>query len=133
MSSVWDASAILAVVRGEARASEVVDMLDGALISSVNVCEVIYKFVASGGTLESAQWIIGKLPIVSVPFTDEQAAVAASIHKSTHRKGISFADRACLALGLSRDLKVITSDSRWLELDLDVDIHLFHGPSATLA
>lgn len=125
MSSVVDASVVLAVVREEPGSDVALSKLDNALISSVNVCEVLYKIVASGGSMESAQWIIGKLPIVSIPFCNEQALVAASIHKKTHRKGISFADRACLALGLTHDVPVLTGERKWQSLGIDVKVETF--------
>jgi len=38
--------------------------------------------------------------------------------------GLSLADRACLALAISRDLPVITADRAWARLGLPVEVVL---------
>ena len=124
-SVVLDASALIAVLRKEDGVDSLKPVLDGALISSVNLCEVFYKSIASGGLIEAVKWHLDSLPITSVEFDDEQAMIAASIHKATHKRGISFADRACLALGLVKNKTVWTSDKKWKELDVGADVELF--------
>ncbi len=124
-SVVLDASAVLAVIRNEKGASQVKAELNGALVSSVNLCEVLYKAIQKGATIETAEWALKNLPIVSVPFDDLQASIAASIHNATLKMGISFADRACLSLGLLRESTVLTSDERWSELDVGANVELF--------
>jgi PIN domain nuclease of toxin-antitoxin system len=42
----------------------------------------------------------------------------------TKHKGLSLADRACLALGQQLNLPVITADRVWKELDLEVEVRL---------
>ena len=39
--------------------------------------------------------------------------------------GISFADRACLALGMVEELPIVTGDRRWLDLPIDAKIEVF--------
>ena len=124
-SVVLDASALLAVMRNEPGADKVKAHLPGALICSVNLCEVFYKAMYKGAALEAVQWATSNLPIQSVPFDDDQAAVAASMHRATLKMGISFADRACLALGFSRELPVMTSDQNWTKLDVGVAVDTF--------
>lgn len=124
-SVVLDASALIAVMRNEAGAGKVKAELHGALISSVNLCEVFYKAIHKGATIEAAEWAVRNLPIVSVPFNDEQASIAASIHQATLKKGVSFADRACLSLGLSKGLTILTGDEKWSELDVGANVELF--------
>lgn len=130
MSSVLDASALISVIRNERGADMVRSRLPGSLISSVNLSEVLYKAWDKGASKEFVSWAIDNLPIQSVPFDDDQAMIAASIRNRTLKKGVSFADRACLALGLSQGLPVLTSDGRWVELDIDVDVQLFREPKA---
>lgn len=125
MSSVLDASAVLAVLRNEPGADRVRDQLHGALVSSVNLSEVYYKAWDNGAAREAVRWAIDNLPIQSIPFDAEQAVVAASIRAQTLIKGISFADRACLALGLTKGLPVVTSDDRWSALEIGVEVRLF--------
>jgi ribonuclease VapC len=55
----------------------------------------------------------------------ELAFQAAALKASTRFLGLSFADRACLALGQMRNLPVITGDRNWLKLQLPVERILF--------
>lgn len=130
MSSVLDASAVIAVIRNEAGADKVKAQLHGAYISSVNLSEVFYKTWEKGASREFVQWAVDNLPIKSVPFDDELAIISASIRQATLKQNISFADRACLALGLLRKLPVVTSDRNWTELDISVDVRLFRQRKA---
>ncbi|MEM7785677.1 MAG: type II toxin-antitoxin system VapC family toxin [Planctomycetota bacterium] len=122
---VLDASALIAVLRDEEGAATVVAQLNGAIISSVNLCEVIYKAIDRGALIETVMANLRNLPITTIAFDDEQAVIAASIHQVTHKKGISFADRACLSLGILKDRKVWTSDKKWEKLDVGADVELF--------
>ena len=83
-SVVLDASALIAVLRKENGVDAVKPLLNGALISSVNLSEVFYKCIARGALLEAVKWHVDSLQVNSVEFDDEQAMVAASIHKATH-------------------------------------------------
>ena len=130
MSSVLDASAVIAIIRNEPGSDTVKAELRGSLISSVNLSEVFYKTWNKGASREVVQWAIKNLPLTSVPFDDEHAAISASIHDATLKKDISFADRACLALALSRELPVITSDRKWQDLEIGVEVRLFRDAKA---
>ena len=121
-SVILDASALLAVLRGEPGNTTVIEHMGNASISSVNLCEVFYKTLREGAALEKTKWAIDELPLNIVNFDDEQATVAATLHQPTYKLGISFADRACLALGLSRNLPVLTSDGEWTKLKVGVEV-----------
>ncbi|MGE3979224.1 MAG: type II toxin-antitoxin system VapC family toxin [Nitrospira sp.] len=130
MSSVLDASAVIAVIRNEPGAERVREHLHSSLISCVNLSEVFYKTWDKGASREFVQWAVSNLPIKSIPFDDEQALISASIRTTTLSKGISFADRACLSLGLSKGLPVLTGDDRWRDLDIGADVRLFRERTA---
>ena len=55
----------------------------------------------------------------------QQATVAASIREQTMAFGLSLGDRACLALGMVRDLPVVTADRDWKKTGLGVDVRVF--------
>ena len=57
-----------------------------------------------------------------VPFDDRQAMLAAAIHRGSRKHGLSLADCACLALGMSRKATVVTADRTWALLKIDVQI-----------
>ncbi len=65
-----------------------------------------------------------ELGVVFEPFTADHAETAALLRARTRERGLSLADRACLALALDRGLKVVTADRAWAELGLEVKVEL---------
>ena len=63
------------------------------------------------------------LGLVIVPFTVEEAELAARLWKATRQYGLSLRDRACLSSALCLNLPVYTADRIWLELDLPIEVH----------
>jgi PIN domain nuclease of toxin-antitoxin system len=94
----------------------------------VNLSEVYQKSLELG-KLPLAQAIVHTASLQIVPFSESLALRAAEIHQHTKKLGISFADRACLALGVSEGLPVLTGDRQWLKLSLDVVIESFRPES----
>lgn len=57
-------------------------------------------------------------------FGRELAFQTAMLRPTTKHKGLSLADRACLALGGQLGLPVLTTDRAWTELELGVEVRL---------
>ena len=57
-------------------------------------------------------------------FTLAQAQVAGTLRAGTRQAGLSLGSRACLALALTLDLPVYTTDRAWRDLPLDVEVRL---------
>ena len=53
-----------------------------------------------------------------------QSSISAALHSQLTGTDTSFADRACLSMGLMLDATVLTADAKWMGLGLDVDIRL---------
>lgn len=123
--AVLDASAVLAVLRNERGAENVIPHLRGSLISSINYAEVLCILREGGGDPEMGELAINGLQIERVAFDSEHAQLVASIYTRTLGTTIGLADRACLSLGLKHGLPVITSDSDWRKVDIGVDVQLF--------
>ncbi len=123
-SVVLDASAILAVLHREKGCEKVVPHLEGGLVSAVNYAEVLKKAVERGSELLTARMLLQNFAIVVVPFDSLQAAETARLWPHVRSLGLSFADRACLSLGILRSLPVLTADTRIREADLPVRIKL---------
>lgn len=120
---VLDASALVAFLRDEPGA-DLVDRtlaeVDVALLSTVNLTEVLQLL---GPTLPDV--VGGDDPIVTVvPFDEEQARDAADLHPRTRAVGLSLGDRACLALGRTRGLPVLTADRAWEAADVGIEIRM---------
>jgi ribonuclease VapC len=128
-ASVIDASALLALLQDENGADEVVEAIaDGAAISTVNLSEVLAKLaehgqpavVALGSIHEAAE---GALQIE--PFTEDDAAQAADLRPRSKAQGLSFGDRACLALATRFAVPAVTADRDWQKLpDVGVAVKL---------
>lgn len=126
MTIVVDASAVLAVCKQEVGHEEARRKMRGGFISAVNFSEVMYKAMAIGKQTLAGS-IIQTAELAVVSFDRLQASVAADLAVRTQGKGISFADRACLALGIGEGKAVLTGDHRWAELELDIEIDVFRA------
>jgi ribonuclease VapC len=121
---VLDASAVLAILNGEAGADRLTPrLLSDATISTVNLAEVQSKLVSRGLDPDDA-WDAALGPIrKSEPFTSEQARIAGDLVAQTRPFGLSLADRACLALGIALGAVVYTADRSWKGLRIGIRIH----------
>lgn len=121
-SWVLDASAVLAVLQGEPGAERVLGVLPRAVISTVNLSEVVGKLLDVGMPDVEIPQVVGALGLETVPFGDETAWRAAGLKRKTQPLGLSLGDRACLATGLVLGLPVLTADRAWTKLDLPIRI-----------
>jgi len=113
---VLDASAVLALLQDERGADAVEDAVDeGALISAVNLSEVLAKMTDAGATAHAAGDLIVSLFVDVEPFGLASARGAARIRGLLPSAGLSLGDRACLALAAARGLPVVTADRAWLD------------------
>jgi PIN domain nuclease of toxin-antitoxin system len=119
---VLDASAVLALLQEEPGADEVESLLDSALMSSVNLSEVIQKAEQHGVNTEGLEFDLDALGIEFRDFDVGTARPAAELWSKG--SGLSLGDRACLALAASARLPAITADARWLRLKLPVDVQV---------
>ena len=125
MLVVLDASAVLALLHEERGWEEVKGLLPGALISAVNLLEVVTRLVDRGDSVAEAQEILGLFRLEVIPLTTELAYLAAELRPLTRRAGLSLGDRACLATAMSRNATAVTGDRAWAGLDLPVAVELF--------
>ncbi|MGX7709545.1 type II toxin-antitoxin system VapC family toxin [Methylobacterium sp. Gmos1] len=114
---ILDASAVLAVIFGEAGADRVAGHLPGARISSVNAAEVMTKLVDLGMPEDTVDAIIEGLQLTVVPFEVAHARECARLRTLTRGAGLSLGDRACLAVARQFDAPAFTTDRAWLRLD----------------
>ena len=110
---VLDASALIAYLNAEPGQKRVEPHLSGALLSTVNLAEVVARLMERGYRAEELPNDIAALGVEFMPFTEAQALAAAQLRPLTRHLGLSLGDRACLALGLERGATVLTSDQPW--------------------
>lgn len=122
---ILDASALLALLNQESGHERVESALSNAIISSVNYSETVSVLVNIGISYNQANEVIHNLVQEIVPFDTKQALKTALLRKTTQHIGLSFGDRACLALGTMLKGHILTADKIWGKLDLaDVKIEV---------
>ena len=119
---VLDASALLCLLNAEAGATVVEQALSESVIGTVNYSEVVAKLVERGASSELVESILDPLHLDVVDFDRAQAVSAGALRSTTRQAGLSFGDRACLALGELRGLAALTTDREWSSLRLDVPV-----------
>jgi ribonuclease VapC len=102
----------------------VAPLLEGALLSTVNLAEVHARMVDLGAQAEHAWSRVLSLHCEICVFTEEQARIAAELRPVTRRFGLSLGDRACLALAIDRQATVYTTDRIWKNLGLGINVEV---------
>ncbi len=121
---VFDSSAILALLKMEQGHEIVAEHLENAVVSSVNFSEVVTVLTRKGFGQEDIIRSLKDTFLYIEDFDTEQAIIAASLDEVTKVHGLSFGDRACLALAKYKNLSVLTADKIWKELGLKIKIQL---------
>jgi PIN domain nuclease of toxin-antitoxin system len=112
MTTVLDASALLAFLGGEDGADIVEGALDeGAACGTANWSEVAQQVLAAGRDWDLSRALLSSYDIESRPVTVEDAEAAAL--RWQRGTGLSLADRLCLALADRLDAAVLTADRTW--------------------
>jgi ribonuclease VapC len=129
-ASVLDASAVLALLHDEPGADAVVDAIAaGTTIGVVNWAEVLSKVAADGDDpREVAARIgagVGSEAVIWVEALSAADCIAsAELRPVTKAKGLSLADRACLALAARLGLPALTTDTGWTEVEVEAEVVL---------
>lgn len=125
MSSwVLDASALLALLNSEAGSERVAAVLPDAAIGSVNFSEVVTKLADEGRDESEIRLYLDALGLSIVEFNVELAYQTGFLRPLTRSVGLSFGDRACLALAASLGVPALTCDRAWTSLNIGVTVDL---------
>ena len=114
--AVLDASALLALLRNEPGWERVRDVLADSAMTTVNLGEVVGHFVRNGALETDIRLALGPLPVDWISFDDEMAYAAGLLLSATRRAGLSFGDRACLALVGRLGVPALTADRSWQDV-----------------
>jgi PIN domain nuclease of toxin-antitoxin system len=108
-----DASALLALLLSEPGSEKVRGVLAESALTTVNLGEVVGHFARNGAAERDVRAVLDPLPIDLVAFDEELAFAAGLLVSATRPAGLSFGDRACLALALRLGVRALTADRSW--------------------
>lgn len=117
-SIVFDASAILALLRDEPGADVVAQYIGDGLISAVNFQEVIKGLMRREVPIDAALAMLDALHLDVRPHGREDAIAAAKLYPATKEFGSGLGDRTCMALAIAEGLPVLTADQEWAKIKL---------------
>jgi ribonuclease VapC len=119
-----DSSAVLAFLFGEEGANRVAELLGSAVVSSVNLTEVVAKQYDKGVSKADIVANLADLDLTVIAFDDDLAIRAGELRPVTRHLGLSLGDRACLATAQAGGCTVVTADRNWSKLELDIAIEV---------
>jgi ribonuclease VapC len=115
-SAVLDASAIIALLRGERGASKVTAVVASAIVDVVNHAEVVSHFANLGAPAHEIREMLTALPYAVVPGDEALAWEAGILQTIASVAGLPLSGRFCLALAKQMNAPVYTADRAWKEI-----------------
>jgi PIN domain nuclease of toxin-antitoxin system len=116
---------LIALVRGEPGSETVRAAIGASVFCAVNLTDTVAKPIRAGGEPRLVERYLRGLQLEIKPWDEELAWESRDLCSLAWTHGISFADRACLALARHLRLAAITSDAAWKKLDVGVRVILF--------
>lgn len=126
MTVVLDSSALLAYLQDEPGSDAVYEVLEGALMSSVNFSETATRIAARGIDPRPVLDDILEFALDVVDFTFTCSLRLMDLRGWEQRLGVtlSLGDRCCIATAMNAGLPVLTADREWLTFCDLVDVRL---------
>lgn len=119
-----DTSVIMAILLDEPGQEIAARLAPGAILSSVNLAEIVTKCIEKAVPPQIAQEYIRNSNIEIVGF-DARLAILTGELVEVARKGVlSLGDRACIATAIYSDATAVTADRIWSTFDLPCKIEL---------
>jgi ribonuclease VapC len=115
VTTVVDASVVLAWLQDEPGAEVAEPMLMEGVIGAANWSEVLQKARQHGAPAGMVARLLASFGLRVVPVEREDGERAADLWRAG--SSLSLGDRLCLALGLRLGVEVATADANWLEVE----------------
>ena len=119
VAAVLDASAVLAFVKQEPGADEVLPYIGRAAISAVNLQEVVKELTLDDVPPDAIRAILAELRLDVRPHDESAAYASGALVAATRRYGRGLGDRTCMALGMQVGVPVLTADREWKRVELE--------------
>lgn len=123
-SFVLDSSVVLAVLKNEQRGKAAAEFALDAIMSSVNLAEIVTKCIEWNLSPDAAISFITGRNIAVVHFDYDLAVLAGRLQGSAPKGVLSLGDRACIATAARHNATAVTADRAWATLDLPCPIEL---------
>lgn len=114
MTTVVDASVVLAWLQDEPGSDEAEPLLMEGVIGAANWSEVLQKARQHGAPAGVVALLLASFGLNVVEVTRADAEIAAGLWQSG--TSLSLADRLCLALGIRTSLPIATADAAWADI-----------------
>lgn len=110
-------------------ADKVLPVLESAsgVISSVNFAELVSKLIDQGMPPAIIRETLVGLELELVEHDETQAFLTGELRAVSKVFGLSLGDRACLALGIVKQLPVLTADRTWLNVPVQTEVRVIRG------
>lgn len=115
MTTVVDASVVLAWLQDEPGADEAEPMLMEGVIGAANWSEVLKKASQHGASIGTVSRLLASFGLSVEAVVRADGERAAELWRAG--SSLSLGDRLCLALALRLGVKVATADAAWLNLE----------------
>jgi ribonuclease VapC len=122
ITAVLDASAIIALLKGERGASKVASVVAEAMVGAVNQAEVVTHYVHLGAPIDEVRAMLSALPYAVVTAEEPLVWEAGGLRALTSSVGLSLGDRFCLALAKQIGMPVYTADRAWRDVSANVGV-----------
>jgi ribonuclease VapC len=120
VTTIVDASTVLAWLQDEPGADESEPMLMEGVIGAANWSEVLQKARQHGAPGGVVARLLASFGLTVVDVTRADAEIASDLWRPG--TALSLADRLCLALGLRMNLPVATADAAWTAVEDGPDV-----------
>lgn len=114
--AVLDASAVIALLKGERGASKVAGVVASAAVGVFNQAEVVSHFVHLGAPEQEVRTMLSALPYAVIAADEELGWQAGLLRTATSASGLSLGDRFCLARARRLDVPAYTADKAWRDV-----------------
>lgn len=121
---VLDASALLAMLRGEPGGNAVAESLDNSAMLTVNLAEVVGFYARRGSGEGETRRLLTALPTQIYDLDADLAYTVGLLVPMTMKAGLSFGDRACLSLARRLRTKAMTADRSWSRIAQAVGVEV---------